>query len=259
MAKPLGGAIVPAAVGTLDSGMASSFAAATPPAMATAHPSSPAPAPAQTLLAAELAHVARLQAERDANPILAGALHRLATWQSRRLKLTYDDLAAQERYADAIQFFQGDLYGSADFAQRDADLARVVPLMVRMLPESVIATIAKAVELHALSQTLDRSLLARLPRADGQFSVSEYCRAYRRMGKRPERERQIRLIGEIGMRLAGFVQKPWIRGRSASCANRRAWPGTPRCTTSSSAVSPPSRGWATRRSSLRRSTHASAR
>ncbi len=126
--------------------------------------------------------------------------------------LTYDDLAAQERYADAIQFFQGDLYGSADFAQRDADLARVVPLMVRMLPESVIATIAKAVELHALSQTLDRSLLARLPRADGQFSVSEYCRAYRRMGKRPERERQIRLIGEIGVRLAGFVQKPWIRG-----------------------------------------------
>ena len=73
-------------------------------------------------------------------------------------------------------------------------------MMVRMLPESVIATIAKAVELHALSQTLDRSLLARLPRADGQFSVSEYCRAYRRMGKRPERERQIRLIGEIGMR-----------------------------------------------------------
>ncbi len=169
------------------------------------------PTPAQATLVAELATVARLQAERDANPILAGALDRLATWQSRRLRLTYDDLSRQSRYADAMRFFQTDLYGNRDFAQRDADLARIVPVMVRMLPDAVIATIAKAVELHALTQTLDRSLLARLPRADGQFSVGEYTRAYRRMGKRPERERQIRLIGEIGARLAEFVQKPLIR------------------------------------------------
>ena len=180
--------------------------------MAIANPTSPTQAPAQTMLVQELANVARLQAERDANPILAGALQRLATWQARRLRMTYDDLATQDRYADAILFFQTDLYGSADFARRDADLARVVPVMVRMLPEAVIATIAKAVELHALSQTLDRSLLARLSRADGQFSLGEYCRAYRRMGKRTERERQIRLIGEVGSRLAHFVQKPLIRG-----------------------------------------------
>jgi len=169
------------------------------------------PTPAQATLVTELATVARLQAERDANPILAGALDRLATWQSRRLRLTYDDLSRQSRYADAMRFFQNDLYGNRDFARRDADLARIVPVMVRMLPDAVIATIAKAVELHALTQTLDRSLLARLPRADGQFSVGEYTRAYRRMGKRPERERQIRLIGEIGAQLAEFVQKPLIR------------------------------------------------
>jgi hypothetical protein len=48
-------------------------------------------------------------------------------------------------------------------------------------------------------------------RADGQFSVTEYCKAYRRMGKRPERERQIRLIGEIGGGIAEFVKKPFLR------------------------------------------------
>jgi hypothetical protein len=179
--------------------------------MPTADPPATPHATAQAALVEELAHVLRLQAERDANPIMAGALQRLATWQSRRLRMTYDDLAAQDRYAGAIQFFQTDLYGTTDFARRDADLARVVPVMVRMLPDTVIATIAKAVELHALSQALDRSLLARLPRADGRFSVAEYCRAYRRTGKRPERERQIRLIGEIGVRLAEFVRKPLIR------------------------------------------------
>ena len=166
---------------------------------------------AQEMLVQVLAHVGRLQAERSANPILAGALQRVATWQGRRLRMTYDDLAAKDRYAEAIRFFQADLYGSTDFAQRDADLTRVVPVMVRMLPERVIATIATAVDLHALTQMLDRSLLARLPRADGQFSVAEYCKAYRRMGKRAERERQIRLIGEIGASLESYVGKPLLR------------------------------------------------
>ena len=177
----------------------------------TSTPSPHSQSSAQALLVQELARVARLQAERNANPILAGALQRIAAWQGRRLRMTYDDLATQARYADAILFFQTDLYGSGEFAQRDADLARILPVMLRMLPERVIATVAKAVELHALSQRLDRSLLARLPRADGHFSVAEYCNAYRRMGKRAERERQIWLIGEIGGGIAEFVLKPLIR------------------------------------------------
>jgi hypothetical protein len=163
------------------------------------------------LLMQELAHVARLQAERNANPILAGALQRVAMWQGRRLRMTYEDLAVQPRYADAILFFQTDLYGAGEFAQRDADLARIVPVLVRMLPERVIGTVAKAAELHALSQGLDRSLLARLPRADGQFTVGEYCKAYRRTGKRAERERQIRLIGEIGSEIADYVKRSLLR------------------------------------------------
>jgi hypothetical protein len=178
--------------------------------MADANPFPDSRHAAHAAVVRELARVARLQAERDANPILAGALARLAAWQSRRLAMTYADLASQDRYADAIRFFQTDLYGATDFARRDADLARVVPVMVRMLPERVIGTIAKAVELHALSQSLDRSLLARLPRADGNFNVAEYSRAYRKTGKRPERERQIRLIGEIGQELAEYVRKPLI-------------------------------------------------
>ena len=165
---------------------------------------------AQAALAQELAHLARLQAERDANPILAGALQRVASWQGLRLHMTYFDLATQARYADAVLFFQTDLYGSGEFSRRDADLARIVPTMVRMLPERVLAIVARAVELHALTQGLDRSLLSRLPRADGQFSVAEYCKAYRRMGKRGERERQIRLIGEIGTGIAEFVRKPLL-------------------------------------------------
>ncbi len=165
----------------------------------------------QQALVRELARVARLHDERRANPILAGALERIAAWQSVRLGRTYADIAAQPRYAAAVAFFQSDLYSNADYAQRDADLARVVPMMARMLPTRVIATIAQAMEVNALSQELDRALLTRLPRADGRFSVAEYCKAYRRMGNRPARERQIRLIGEIGKAIDGYVTKPLIR------------------------------------------------
>ena len=89
---------------------------------------------------------------------------------------------------------------AADFARRDADLARVVPIMVRMLPERVIATVARAMELNALSQELDRALLARLPRADGRFTRRRVLPARigawttgRRANARSE------LIGEIGV------------------------------------------------------------
>src|SRR5206468_7163 len=92
---------------------------------------------------------------------------------------TYADLAADPRYAAAIAFFQNDLYGGADFSRRDADLARVVPKMVRVVPDRIISTVAHAIELNALSHELDRLLLAHLPQSDGSFSVAEYCQAYR--------------------------------------------------------------------------------
>jgi hypothetical protein len=167
--------------------------------------------PAQAALARELARLARLNAETAQNPILTGALARLSEWQSRRLRMTYADLAADPRYGDAIEFFQQDLYGAADFSRRDADLARVVPVMVRLLPEGVVAAVALAVELNALSRELDRVLLSRLPRADGYFTVTEYCKAYRRTGNFPLRKRQIKLIGDVGIALDRYVGKPLVR------------------------------------------------
>jgi hypothetical protein len=169
------------------------------------------PVTAHTALERELERVARLHAERRADPEFACALARLSSWQASRLAATYADLAAQPRYADAIAFFKTDLYGTADFTRRDADLARAAPVMARTLPERVIASVAKAMELNALSQDLDRLLLAQLPRRDIPFTVTEYCGAYRAMDSRPARERQIQLIAEFGATLDFYVTKPLIR------------------------------------------------
>lgn len=176
------------------------------------------PTSAETELIRELEHAQALHDTRQASPRLAAALDRVAAWQSQRLNATYADLSRDPRYAEAIRFFQSDLYGPGDFSRRDADLARVVPIMVRVLPEGVIVTVAKAIELSALSHELDHALVARLGEGS-PLSVASYCAAYRACDNRRERERQIALIVELGAALDRYVHMPLLR--SALAAMRR--------------------------------------
>jgi len=165
----------------------------------------------QARLVHELKRTLAVNAERGGNPILAGALDRLRAWQAARLRQTYIDLVQSPRYGPAIRFFEQDLYGARDFSRRDADLARIVPMMVRMAPAGVVHCVALAVELNALSQELDLALVKQLPRVDGGFTVADYCRAYRRAGDVTGRRRQIALIGEVGAALDRYVHKRLVR------------------------------------------------
>jgi hypothetical protein len=142
---------------------------------------------------------------------LGRALAYLGKWQVRRLRDTYADLQAVPRYATAMAFFESDLYGGGDFAQRDADLARVVPGMKRLLPEHALRTVVEAVEVNALAQDFDRAMIGHLPRRESGFTVAEYCAAYRAVGLFEERRRQILLVSHVGAALDRLVRKPMIR------------------------------------------------
>jgi hypothetical protein len=160
---------------------------------------------------AELERARRMHDERAASERLASALDGVAEFQARRLDATYSDLARDSRYADAIAFFRSDLYGPGDFSRRDTDLARVAPMMQRLLPSRVIATVTMAVQLSALSQGLDRALLIKLG-VDAPLSVAAYCNAYRACANRDAREQQIALIGRVGRGLDRYVHAPLLRG-----------------------------------------------
>ena len=168
----------------------------------------------ETELVRQLQRANELHEERAASPALASALDRLARWQASRLRETYADLARHPRYAAAIAFFGTDLYGPGDFSRRDADLARVAPLMGKMLPDGVLSTVAGAMELSVLSHTLDRALLQALDSAP--LSVAAYCEAYRALDDRRSRERQIALIVEVGRALDRYVGKPLVRSALAA-------------------------------------------
>lgn len=187
--------------------------------------------PASALLAA-LARVAAHHAARASDAGSGQLQASIGRWQARRLRRTYADLEAMPRYAAAVRFFETDLYGGGDFAQRDADLARVVPVMKRLLPDRVIATVATAVELNVLSLDLDAALGRELaasrskmadehgttkqataePRTADRIAVAEYCAAYRAAGCYVDRVLQIRMAGDVGVALDRYVHKPMLRG-----------------------------------------------
>jgi hypothetical protein len=134
----------------------------------------------------------------------------LQRWQAARLAAGFADLLAAPRSRPAAEFFLSDLYGDHDFSGRDRDVARVVPLMQRLLPPSLLDALGDAIELGALSHAFDLRMAAALE-ADGGGTVeidpSRYARAYRQVGHPRLRRHQIELIVRVGRTLDRAVHK----------------------------------------------------
>ncbi len=179
-------------------------------------PKAPRPPDAAQRLREQLHGVRTLRAAARANPAIDASRLAVRTWQARRLERTYPDLLASPRYGPAAAFFLSDLYGPKDFTARDDGIARILPTLARVLPEAALDTIALAVELDALSETLDLAVVDELRRRDpsGAAGVTDtaYADAYRAAGKRADRERQIALTGKIGAALDRLARKPLLAG-----------------------------------------------
>lgn len=130
----------------------------------------------------------------------------LQEWQRKRLANTYKDLISQPRYAAAGDFFLAELYGGLNFRERDQQMERVLPVMVRMLREDMLLALAEAFELQSLSLSLDMDMTEAL-RDSGwkDLTTSRYGEIYRTCGRTHDRERQIELIGHLGLELNELV------------------------------------------------------
>ena len=130
----------------------------------------------------------------------------LQGWQRQRLSNSYRDLISQERYRAAGDFFLAELYGGLNFRERDQQMERVLPVMVRMLREDMLLALAEAFELQSLSLSLDMDMTLAL-QASGwkELNTSRYGEIYRSCGRPLDRERQIELIGHLGLELNELV------------------------------------------------------
>jgi len=149
----------------------------------------------------------RAQFSEDAG--LQEELQALQRWQAGRLERTYADLHERERYRPGVEFFLEELYTDKDYLPRDTQLERASPILKRMLPAQAQESMRMAVQLEVLSQELDGEMTRALG-AGTTIDEQSYAEAYRTVGRRDDRERQIGFILEAGRDLERLVKLPMI-------------------------------------------------
>jgi hypothetical protein len=139
-----------------------------------------------------------LRARRAEDDHSAAQRTHLRAWQAKRLAWTHADLLKSPDFHDGAEFFLTDLYGPKDLTAGIDQVRHFVPAMVKVLPAAALEAIADAIELEALSEDLDADVVTALGPGTKQISAASYARAYRKVGRRPDRERQIDLISHLG-------------------------------------------------------------
>jgi hypothetical protein len=141
---------------------------------------------------------------------VAARRERLRAWQAERLARTHADLLTSPHYGAAASFFLSDIYGAGDVSRHEDDVRRLLPVMTRVLPSSALETVADAIEVNALSESLDGAMIRVLGPAADALTAADYGRAYRVVGERARRERQIELIDHLGRSLDRLTRSPFI-------------------------------------------------
>jgi len=135
----------------------------------------------------------------------------LQQWQRSRIGRSFEDLAQREGCRPAVQFFLTELYGGLDFRQRDQDMGRVMPVMIRFLPDRTLGTMSEAFELQAISLEFDMVMAGEMARqCIERLDMKTYCEVYRAADDRKGRERQILLIRKMGYDLDKLVHWPMV-------------------------------------------------
>jgi hypothetical protein len=155
-----------------------------------------------------LQRVERERERRQAEPDLARRVLALKAYQQRRFERTYRDLLEDPRHRPAARFFLDDLYGPAEFRDRDQQFARIVPKIDRLFPADVNEVVLDLARLHALSERLDTEMAIHLPgTAIGRL---DYVQAWREVGCLAERFQQLDLVLSIGRALDVLTRHGWL-------------------------------------------------
>lgn len=157
-----------------------------------------------------VAEVERLREESRALPDIGHAVSRVKRFQAARFAGTYSDLLASRAHGAAARFFLEELYGERDYADRDAQFARIAGAVERLFPKDVGETAAGLARLHALTESLDHAMARAVPLSGAQ-DVDAYVQAWKAVGRRADRQRQISMVLAIGAEMARLTRLPGLR------------------------------------------------
>ncbi|MBF6024741.1 FFLEELY motif protein [Lysobacter niastensis] len=140
-------------------------------------------------------------------------LPELRRWQTQRLEASFDRFLRDPRRRPAAQFFLTDVYNDNDFSRRDADIAKVLPMMQRLLPGALLATVADAIELGLLTHALDlrmAQVLEEIAPDRRRLDAVLYAEVYRRCGLPRLRGHQVALLAKVGIDLGRAMRLPGV-------------------------------------------------
>jgi len=146
------------------------------------------------------------------DPALNKKYRRFVTWQTDYMLSFYEDLRISEDYSRAVDFVVSELIG-IKVSKRDQDIARIVPIMSKMLPEKALRTMAVAMRLNARVLEINLSICRTLYTANSgseKFSEADYCVASRQAGSLDECLELIKLTIEVGRNLDQVIRIPMI-------------------------------------------------
>ena len=161
----------------------------------------------QDRLSSALSAVMYMRSQLAADAQLSRRWRAVKQFQADRLRATYPDLLASDRYREPCEFFLEELYGAHDFDRRDAEAQRVVPKLAKMLPARAVETLLLAVQLDEMSERFDSELARKL---SVPVTAEAYAATYPTVGSEAERERQIELVDEIGRALDKLARIPML-------------------------------------------------
>src|SRR5699024_6465478 len=134
-------------------------------------------------------------------------LRRLQDWQRDRLMATHRRLLDEPRVEPGLRFVLDDVYGGRTLLPVAREIRRALPDGMKLLPERVMETSARALEAAILTQELDEAVTTLLDeRLDTPLDERAYIEAYRTLGHHGERHRQLQLVRELGHHLDHYVR-----------------------------------------------------
>lgn len=166
--------------------------------------------PAETIRNA-VAAVGLLRVQTAASPALLAAVKQVKLFQARRFRATYADLLGSDDYGPATQFFLDELYSDKDFAQRDAQFAKIAGALQTLFPKQVVQTAVTLAQLHQLTEELDHQMGISVLSASSADEVATYLQAWNTVGRQPDRQLQLKTVLSVGLELERLTRTPGLR------------------------------------------------
>ncbi len=144
-------------------------------------------------------------------PALARAISDIKNFQARRFAGTYYDLLNSDQYQPAAQFFLEELYSERDYAERDAQFARIAAALERLFPQQVVETAVSLAQLHRLTEDLDLAMARSWMKNGNAPEVTRYVCAWRTVDRRSDRNTQLSAVLNIGHELDRLTRTHGLR------------------------------------------------